>query len=85
MFNVEQITISIGNNPRYIVKHDEIYLYNCVRLSHGNKMFTNLIDNLELSFSYDIDASINTIPPGSNSKWYFFAIPLYCISDLYSS
>ena len=26
MINVEQFTLSIGNNPRYIVKCDEIYL-----------------------------------------------------------
>ena len=77
MSNIEQVTLSIGNNPRYIVKRDEIYLYNCIRLSHGDKMFTNLIDNLGISSSYDIDANTNTIPPGSNSKWYFFAIPLF--------
>ena len=52
-------------------------LFNCIRLSHGDKMFTNLIDNLGLLSSYDIDASTNSIAPGSNSKWYLFAIPLF--------
>ena len=77
MMNVEQVTLSIGNNTRYIIKREEIYLFNCVRLSHGDKMFTNLIDNLGMSSSYDIDPSTNSIPPGSNSKWYCFAIPLF--------
>ena len=77
MINVDQITLSIGNQSRYTIKREEIYLFNCIRLSHGDKMFTNLIDNLGLSPSYDIDASANTIAPGSNSKWYFFTIPLF--------
>ena len=77
MINVERVTLTIGNNTRYTVKREEIYLFNCIRLSHGDKMFTNLIDNLGLSSSYDIDASTNSIPPGGNSKWYLFAIPLF--------
>ena len=77
MINVERITLTIGSNTRYTVKREEILFFNNVRLSHGDKMFTNLIDNLGLSSSYDIDASTNSIPPGSNSKWYLFAIPLF--------
>ena len=75
MINVEQATLLIGNNPKYIVKRDEICLFNSVRLSHGDKMFVNLIDNIGISSSYDIDASTNNIPPSSNSKWYLFATP----------
>src|SRR5690606_298775 len=54
-----------------------IYIYNCVRLSHGDKMFTNLIDNLGISSTYGIDSVSNSIPPASASRWYFFAIPLF--------
>lgn len=66
-----------NNSVRYTITPEEPYLYNTVRLSHGDKMFTNLIDNLGISNTYDIDASTNTIPPASNSKWYFFAIFLF--------
>ena len=61
----------------YVIKPEEIYIYNCVRLSHGDKMFTNLIDNLGISSTYGIDPVSNSIPPASTSKWYFFAIPLF--------
>jgi len=40
-------------------------------------MFNNLIDNLGISPTYDIDPKTNNIPPASNSRWYFFAIPLF--------
>ena len=77
IMNIESITLNINNNNRYNIKPEEIYLFNSIRLSHGDKMFNNLIDNLGISASYDIDASTNNIPPASNSKWYFFAIPLF--------
>jgi hypothetical protein len=77
MMNIERITLWLNNNVRYTMTPEDIYIYNCIRLSHGDKMFTNLIDNLGISNTYDIDASTNTIPPAGNSKWYFFAIPLF--------
>ena len=49
MMNISNIILQINNNPVYVIKPEEIYVYNCVRLSHGDKMFTNLIDNLGIS------------------------------------
>ena len=78
MMNISNIILQINNNPAYVIKAEEIYVYNCVRLSHGDKMFTNLIDNLGISASYGIDPITNSIPPASASRWYFFAIPQGC-------
>ena len=77
MLNISSIVLEIGSNTRYTINPEEIYVYNCVRLSHGDKMFTNLIDNLGISSSYGIDPVTNSIPPASASRWYFFAIPLF--------
>ena len=77
MMNISNIILQINNNPVYVIKPEEIYVYNCVRLSHGDKMFTNLIDNLGISASYGVDPVTNSIPPASASRWYFFAIPLF--------
>ena len=77
MMNIDNILLQINNNPHYTIKPEEIYIYNCSRLSHGDKMFTNLIDNLGISSNYDIDPTTNSIPPASNSRWYLFAIPLF--------
>ena len=82
MYNVETISLNIGSASKYIMKPEEFYIYNSIRLSHGDKMFTNLIDNFGLTTSYDIDASTNNIAPGSKSKWYFFAIPLFQNCDI---
>ena len=82
IINTKSITLSVGNQSRYIIGPDETYIYNCVRLSHGDKMFPNLIDNIGITSSYDIDPSTNSIPPSSNSKWYFFAIPLFANSQI---
>ena len=49
MMNISNIILQINNNPAYVIRAEEIYVYNCVRLSHGDKMFTNLIDNLGIS------------------------------------
>ena len=72
-----KIILQINNNSHYTVSSEEIYIFNCARLSHGDKMFSNLIDNLGISSTYDIDPTTNNIPPASNSRWYFFAIPLF--------
>ena len=77
MMNISSIVLQIDNNTRYTIRTEEIYVYNCVRLSHGDKMFTNLIDNLGISATYEIDPVTNSIPPESTSRWYFFAIPLF--------
>jgi len=77
MMNISNIILQINNNPVYKIKPEEIYVYNCVRLSHGDQMFTNLIDNLGISATYGIDPVTNSIPPASASRWYFFAIPLF--------
>ena len=82
MVNIKSIVLSIGNQSRYTIGPDEIYVFNCTRLSHGDKMFTNLIDNFGLSANYDIDPSTNSIPPSSNSKWYMFAIPLFANENI---
>ena len=55
MMNISSIILQISNNNRYTINTEEIYVYNCVRLSHGDKMFTNLIDNLGISSTYGID------------------------------
>ena len=75
--NISSIVLQINNNNKYTINTEEIYVYNCVRLSHGDKMFTNLIDNLGISATYGIDPVTNSIPPGDTSRWYFFAIPLF--------
>ena len=75
MMNISNIILQINNNPAYVIRAEEIYVYSCVRLSHGDKMFTNLIDNLGISTTYGIDPVTNSIPPASTSRWYFFAIP----------
>jgi len=77
MINISSIALQIGSNTRYTINPEEIYVHNCVRLSHGDKMFTNLIDNLGISSNYGIDPVTNSIPPASTSRWYFFAIPLF--------
>ena len=77
MMNIESISLDIGSISRYTIKPEEIYVYNCSRISHGDKNFPNLIDNLGISSSYDIDPTTNNIAPGSLSRWYFFAIPLF--------
>ena len=77
MRGIPGIILQISNNNRYTINTDEIYVYNCVRLSHGDKMFTNLIDNLGISSTYGIDPVTNSIPPASTSRWYFFVIPLF--------
>ena len=63
MMNIGNIILQINNNNRYTINPEEIYVYNCVRLSHGDKMFTNLIDNLGISATYGIDPVTNSIPP----------------------
>ena len=73
----KSIVLQINNNNRYTINPEEIYVHNCVRLSHGDKMFTNLIDNLGISATYGIDPVSNSIPPAGTSRWYFFAIPLF--------
>ena len=55
MINIGSIILQIGANARYTINTEEIYVHNCVRLSHGDKMFTNLIDNLGISSNYEID------------------------------
>ena len=77
MINISSIILQINSNARYTIKTEEIYIHNCVMLSHGDKMFTNLIDNLGISSTYEIDPVTNSIPPASTSRWYFFAIPLF--------
>ena len=77
MMNIEKITLQMEGNTVYNIKTEDIYIHNCTRLSHGDKMFTELIDNLGISSSYDIDPTTNNIPPSKASRWYFFAIPLF--------
>jgi hypothetical protein len=77
MANIESITLLVNGQNRYSVKAEEIYVYNSVRLSHGDKMFPDLIDSLGISADYNIDPVTNNISPGSLSRWYFFAIPLF--------
>lgn len=74
--SIESVTLHI-NQAVYSVKPEEIHVFNCVRLSHGDKVFPNLIDNIGITSSYDIDKSTNVINPASNSPWYFFGIPLF--------
>ena len=75
MMNISSITLQINNNPVYVIKPEDIYIYNCVRLSHGDKMFTNLIDNLGISSTYGIDPVSNSILH-SNDKYipFFFNV-----------
>ena len=73
-----KVALTNGDNPVITIKgSEEIYIHNCTRLSHGDKMFEDLIDNLGISSSYDIDPLTNTIPPASESIWYFFALPIF--------
>jgi hypothetical protein len=39
MINVERITLWLNNNVRYTLSAEDVYIYNCARLSHGDKMF----------------------------------------------
>ena len=77
MMNVENIIMQINNNSKYTISPEAIYFQNLIRISHGDKVIPELIDNLGLTSSYDIDPSTNSIAPGSISSWYFFAVPLF--------
>ncbi len=66
--SIENITLQLNSNTRYTIKPEDIYIYNCVRLSHGDKMFPDLIDNLGISSTYDVDPVTNEILPASKSK-----------------
>jgi hypothetical protein len=76
MVNVKVVSIEIAGNTWYHTKKDEIYIHHCIRLSHGDKMFSNLIKKFGISTDYDIDPITNDIAPGETNE-YMFCLPLF--------